>query len=524
MFDKKFSLISNFLHDNKLFVIISIFSILLFLFFPNNWTDNELHYYGMAHSSYGQLSDNYSTFHYTKLKFLISYLHGYFINLIGYEKLWFYLRIFTLLIYSILLVRFAEVFKFNNFVIIISLIFFIFFDQNFTGGGWLVQGFESKVISYFIFLYSFKLLINEKYKLFFILSLLSIYSHFQAAFFCISFNLLFFIIYKKNFKQVLKLILFISIFSIPLLYYIILEMSYPSPLDINKIFYNRVYPQSSVFNLNNEINLRNKIGIFFTIIFTFIEILYLRINKQNLSNKYLSLIKCAIIFKIYLTVAVIFDFFLRENLSTFFIYRPSSITLIVTLFIFFELVYKYFLKLKNLAILILFSFSIFFLTYQNFSFLKKGKKIFYNKFYAISKTFDYIFYDNSEKIFSEDEKQTMSWITNNTNKNDIFLIEENINSYRDFKNLKTTSFEKNLKRPTLINNHNIYGSKQDIERWYNLNNLKADLFKGDCAVKKSIKVNYLLIFDNNNSKFLEKKCKFLKVYSVSNLSVLKVLN
>ena len=523
-FYKRFNSIINFSNDNKIFLFLIIFSIFLFFFFPIQWTDNELHYYGMAQSSYGKLSENYSSFHYTKLKFLIGYLHGYLINLIGYEKLWFYLRILTLLIYSILLTQFADVFKFNNIAIIISLIFFIFFGQNFTGGGWLFQGFESKIISYLIFFYSFSLLINEKYKLFFILSLFSIYAHFQAAFFCILFNFLFFAFYKKDFIKILKLILLLSIFSIPLFYYIFLEMSYITSLDINKVFYNRVYSQSSVFNLNNEINFRDKIGIFLTSFLIFIEILYIRLEKHKLDSKYLSLIKCALIFKTYLIIAIIFDFFFRESLSTFFIYRPSSISLIITLFIFFEFVYKYFLKLKNFTILIVSSSVIIFLTYQNFFFLKKSIKIFSNKLYAIGKTFDYIYHDDLGKILNTDEEKTIKWITDNTSKSDVFLIEENVNSYKHYINLRPTSFEKNVKRPTLINNHNIFGSKRDIERWYNLNNLKADLFKGDCKIIKSIKVNYLLFFDNNNSMFLEKKCKFLKVYSSSNLSILKVLN
>lgn len=521
MSEKKISIISNFLFNNKPFVSLSIFSILLFLFFPINWTDNELHYFGMGVYTYDQSHENYSYFHYSKLKFLVGFINGFLIDLFGIEKTWFYLRIFTLFGFTFFIIKFCQIFNFNNLNLLLSLILFIILGQNFIAGSWLFEGFESKVISYLIFFYSFILIIEKRFKLYLFLSFISLYSHFQAAFFCISFNLLFYILLTKNFEQFIKLIIYLLLISVPIISLILYEANYFTHLNINQIFFERVYAQSSIFDLENQVNKRNLIGILIMLFFLFFEIISYYLLKNKLNEKIKTLVISLIISKLYFFIAIILDYLFKENLSTFFIYRFSSILLLLTLLVFFKIIFKNILKLNKIFSIAPFVLIIIFFIYKdNYNVIDLKKKI-SSRIILIKDTIKNYQENEFTPIFSTEESEIIKWITNNTRNDAIILIEENIKSNFSFPNLKATAFEKNVKRPTLVNFHNIFGSKKDIERWYNLYNFKKGLFNGNCDTKKNFSIDYLLYFDNDKSKLLQNKCKFTMVYSSNNLTLLK---
>ena len=63
-------------------------------------------------------------------------------------------------------------------------------------------------------------------------------------------------------------------------------------------------------------------------------------------------------------------------------------------------------------------------------------------------------------------------------------------------NIRATGFEQNAKRPTVVNQNNVFGSPKDIERWSSLISKKRGIFNGDCD-KEKINYQYLV--------FLEKK-------------------
>ncbi len=509
----------------KIYLILFSFSILLFFYFPISWTDNELHYFGMAQFNFDKSYENFSYYHFSKLKYLFGYIHGFFIDLFGIESAWFYLRILTLFLYSIFIINFIFFFNFKSLTFILSLIFFVLLNQNFTGGSWLFQGFESKILSYIIFFLSFKLICEKHYKFFIFLSVISIYSHFQAAFFCISFNLLFFLIYKKDFKKFLHLIFFIFIFSLPFLFQVILEFNFSTNLDISKIYFERVYAQSSIFDLQGKISTRNLFGICLMIAFLFIEIIFFKIKKNNsLNDKILYLLISSIFLKVYLIICILFDFLIREKISTFFIYRPSSISLIISLLIFFEIILSYYSNNKNKSILliaVLLLISPIFLKKYTFNNIEK---IIFSRLNQIkNSTVNFYKYGYSMALNVE-EVALLKWVQNNTEKNDIILVEENSVSNFNFKSLKPTAFEKNANRPSKINDHNIFGSKKDIERWYKLNNQKSDLMNGNCNSNNELESKYLLYFDKKKSQLVSKDCKFENVFSTENLNLLKTNN
>ena len=101
----------------------------------------------------------------------------------------------------------------------------------------------------------------------------------------------------------------------------------------------------------------------------------------------------------------------------------------------------------------------------------------------------------NEKIskLNDYELEVINLVKNNTKESDIFLIDESYNLKNI--NIRATGFEQNTKRPTVVNENNVYGSPKDIKRWASLISKKREIFNGDCD--KKIDYQYLV--------FLEKK-------------------
>ena len=104
-----------------------------------------------------------------------------------------------------------------------------------------------------------------------------------------------------------------------------------------------------------------------------------------------------------------------------------------------------------------------------------------------------------------EEVALLKWVQNNTEKNDIILVEENIVSNFNFKSLKPTAFEKNANRPSKINDHNIFGSKKTLKDGTSLIIKKSDLMNGNCNSNNELESKYLLYFDKKKISISFKK-------------------
>ena len=119
----------------------------------------------------------------------------------------------------------------------------------------------------------------------------------------------------------------------------------------------------------------------------------------------------------------------------------------------------------------------------------KCSNIYNDKSYANPHKFISLLYSKLNNY----ELEVINWVKNNTNESDIFLIDESYNLKNI--NIRATGFEQNTKRPTVVNENNVYGSPKDIKRWASLISKKREIFNGNCD--KKIDYQYLV--------FLEKK-------------------
>ena len=96
------------------------------------------------------------------------------------------------------------------------------------------------------------------------------------------------------------------------------------------------------------------------------------------------------------------------------------------------------------------------------------------------------FNENISKL-NNYELEVIDWVQNNTKDSDIFLIDEsyNVNNL----NIRATGFEQNAKRPTVVNQNNVFGSPKDIKRWSSLIVKKKKIFLMEIVTRKKLIIN-----------------------------------
>jgi hypothetical protein len=500
----------NTLKFDKHIDIISHTLILVFLYivlFPFQWTDNEFQYFGMAQFYHVDYMENYSLFHVSKLKFFFGYLHGIFIQILGYDKTWFFGRLLLIIIFFFCFLSFIKATKLKPHVLLGTLIIFYILKQNFFPGEWFFQGFEARTFCYIIMIFSFPLLIYGKLKTFFALNVLSFYFHFLAGFFSFLFLMLFYLFYSKNLKSFRNLVIGYIFFCSPLIILGIFENVQSSSFDYDYAYYNRLQHVMSAFDKNNEIFDEHLIGYFLVTISTFGLILIKLKSNFAKKNKFLnSLIIASIFLNFYFLIVLLIDFIDTTNfLAKFYLYRPGSYGLFFQLIVFISFFFKYSNKLQKFLLILLLIISPILHPKVNLIYISSlGIKL-------VLKSFD-------EKIskLNNYELEVINWIKKNTKESDIFLIEESYNSKN--LNIRATGFEQNANRPTVVNENHVFGSPKDIERWSNLIAKKREIFKGSCD-KEKINYKYLVFLDKENISKM-KNCQLKKVFENKAVTIL----
>ncbi len=503
-------------NQNKILNIFSLFLISLFLYlimFPFQWTDNEFMYFGMAEFYHLNNMENYSFFHTNKTKFPFGYLHGKVINLFGYDYAWFFGRFFLIAIYFLSLLSFTKSIKIKPYILLISLVIFYLLKQNFfLGGEWFFQGFESRAFCYIIFLFSFELLIKKKFKIFLSLNIISFYFHFLTGFYSFMFLILFYLIYSKNLKNILYLLIAYFVFCFPLILIGLIENFQVSEIDHDYIYHKRVEHLVSAFDESNMIFRKHLLG-YLLIFASSITLLFIKFkfNPFKEKNMFLeSLLASSLLVNLYFFLVLIIDYFDTNHFfSKFYLYRPGSYALLIQLLIILSFFLNYLNKkfIKLLIVLIIIS-PIFHSKINIYNIAKVSLNI-------LLRSFD-------EKIvkLNNDELELINWVKKNSDPKDIFLIEETYTTKNI--NIRVTGFEQNVKRPTVVNEHHVYGSQKDIQRWHKLIVEKRKIFEGNCD-NKIINYKFLVFFDKKNKENFLQKCKSTIVFENSSASILKII-
>jgi hypothetical protein len=213
------------------------------------------------------------------------------------------------------------------------------------------------------------------------------------------------------------------------------------------------------------------IGLFFVVLDTIVLCLicYYKLIKWR------GLVLWLILLHIYLLLAILLAFFDRDTqyFGKFYLFRPSSLILLLTLLIYCDLVLDYLTRIKILSMVFPFILAILIANHIY-------------KTMALNTVFHTLTLYNS---FKQDEKELVDWLRNNTKVSDIILFEEGNNG-----KLVAESFELVVERPSLVNWKFVPTTKYSIARWYHLMLLKRQAYSGECSAFDKLPAKYYIAY------------------------------
>lgn len=467
---------------NYKFIIQLTFTILFLLplIYPVNWTGNEFNYFGIAKHTvdpnpYSQL---YASYNEQLSRFLSDYTIGSFIKLFGADNAWVILRLAGLIGISLAFVFLCRTLEIALVPSVFALFFFKKLEQTYFGGEWIFYGIEPKVFSYIFVFFGLAYAIKNKLSVAVIFLSLATYFHFLVGGFWGLATFIYILIDQGLSRDVIRNFIFFIISIIPLLFLLVYENLRLPPEDINGLGYTVDQIYSNIRNphhvapfVDGHIGSKWVGGLFLIVLDTII--LYAIYS--------LKLIKCRdfvlwlILFHIYLLLAVLLAFFDRDTqyFGKFYLFRPSSLILLLTLLIYCNIILGYLTKIKILSVLFPYALTIFIVIHIH-------KNISLNALFHVP-----ILYDS----LKQDEKDLVFWLRNNTKASDVILFEEG-----NDEKLAAESFELIVERPSLVNWKFVTTTKYSIARWYRLVLLKRQAYSGECSAFDKLSAKYYITY------------------------------
>lgn len=485
--------LSNLTFSNKNWLVnfVLILALILFIMPPGGeWNGNEENYLGLAWRIFSPegLSQISALRDSANHRFLFEYLTAFSINHVGFEWTRAFGRIIVALLYSASLVTLFRNLKLSiidSYTIILA---FVYLGEGILGWEWFFQGFEAKTLAYPFVFFSFSSSLKKKFNLSCLLLIIATYFHFLIGVFW------FFVTIIGHYWQVknIRLTLFqlgkyligcLPLFSIIIFQQLPTKAPINSTEDVNWIYSyfrnaHHVAPFAELEQLGADwfqSHWYNR--IFFLFGLTLISFVLYSYSENKKEKDFSRLI---FTLNIYLVFSLGISYFDKNGLlGKFYLFRPSSVTLFLTL-CFYVLYLKNRLsnnvnQLSFVALVLIGSLTIPNLQGHDLIISRVGTPV-------RDETPSYL---NNLKL-----KQ----IIQSSNNLDIFLISPELEATH-------LSFERKYNRPTLVYRKFVPTTPRDIIRWYKLINMRKELFEKGCPaqIMEKYPVQYLLTESDRES-------------------------
>jgi|UPI000366DB43 hypothetical protein len=482
-------------HQNNIFHFILIFSLITLMMPPNLWNGNEEQYLGYAWRKFGsediaKISALRDTANH---RFVFEYLTGFSIKNIGFEWTHALGRIVVTLLYSTSLVFFFKNLKLSITASCVIILTFFWLGESILGGEWLFRGFEPKTLAYPFVFFSFSSSLQKKFSNSYLLLVLATYFHFLVGGFWFLITCLAQLYWTKNFKQTLIDSLKYFVFCTPLFLIIAFghlhaENATHSTLSANWIYSYFRAPHHVAPFASKEVFVKYWFpGIILLSGLTTTSALLYRSSQSRIEKEFSKLI---LTLDIYFFLSLLISFFDKQGvLGKFYLFRPASVTLFLTLCLY-ALFIKNRISNKSLQIIfvILIIISCLLLPspsgYTAYKFLNKQ-----------AQALDF------HQIFHPKDNLNLEQIIRSSKPTDIFLIDPDLEKDSELIwNPNILSFERRYDRPTLVLDKFVPSTDRDVLRWYKLLAWKNALFRQGCPsqITKEYRIRYLLAAKNNS--------------------------
>lgn len=469
------------------FYFLTLFSAIFVMAAPVQWTGNEINYFQL---SLMKVSDpglyvNYSIFDGSNARFLPFYLIGSTIKILGLETAFVFLRMVATVLYAAAIAHLAKTLRVHPLLAVVAVMLFYMAGQHYFSENTLFGKAEAKVFAYGLVIAALGFMFDGRKNLALCVCALATYTHFLVGGFWGFAIVLFLLIEDRNWRSALRNVALFAVLIFPLVTTIGLEQLRPVDVDLSGVNHtaNFIYaeirnphhiaPFSSLDNLEKWV-------IGFSYVFSSaLLVLYIRSIDEDVGAVALWLVALYG----YLVLAFILAFLDRKThiFSAFYLFRPNKLILLLTLFVVMASVTRYIERTRRETVLVIFAIVAvpFFTQYG----LKAAYKL------VVDNKIDIL------KEYSADQRQMIDWVVQNTNPQDVVLIEDSDEYNMDN---RYAAFESVVGRPTLVNYKFVPTLKSDIYRWYKLITWRRELFSGRCELIDRYPVTYLLFLNQSS--------------------------
>ncbi|MAK62774.1 MAG: hypothetical protein CMK09_17530 [Ponticaulis sp.] len=483
--------------DKSLWVFFVGFLAILFLNgFPVSWGGNEVHYLLLSHSFveddvYGEL---FSAYDETNSKFFIYYLLGSLVQVLGFDLTQIVVTLFLLIMMSLALSFFCKELQLSPPLAFLgSALFFFALDGAYYGGAGISLSTEAKNFAYIGTLFSLTFALRKKWIVSNAFAIFATYCHFLVGGFWTLAAIAIFWHNNNDRSSALKLFGSYVICVLPLVVTLGLERMEAVPEYVKEFEYSLNYIYAAIRNPHHIAPFASMDGItfwiqgFINIVIVASGLLFLRFTISNEDDRrYINII---IGLHAYLVLALIISFIDQKTylLAAFYMFRPAALTLLLTLLILARLVTRHtgtknletrsFLALCALGVVLSGPVTSFLADTVNY----KGVSV--------------------EAQLSEDERQLVDWIRDNTNADDAFLLSPTVSG--DYGPPKWLGFEMYTGRPAVVQFKFVATAKADLAKWYRDITNSRKLLGGDCNATELLPFDYIVYSDEAPNKGLE---------------------
>lgn len=450
-------------------ILVALLPMLFMLLLPISWHEGEETYFLLAHRRVAP--EAFSTFHaafdHSNARILFEYLIGTLINEFGYETALSIARISLAVLYAISLSILFSALGLSVLRAVAVIALFCIAGEGILGGEWLFLGVESKTVAYPAVITALGFGFRGRWWPATIFVVIATYLHFLVGgFWGIGLAVLAFL-QTRSFSTTLRVLSIFLLCISPLLVIVVFEQlvqhTQISSLTPNQIYAMRLPHHIAPFSSKEQLWEWSD-GIVSTAMMTVaFLVLAKREEKQVLPSFIFFLL-------LYLCGAVAISFLDRHTLlfGKFYLFRPSSIILLLVLSTIFSVRLKERLDNTNITLRLVLGFVI-------AAFLWTHVKI------------DVAKYVSNQTL--PDIASLVDAVERESKPGEIVLIESKLETEFPYVGLP-----RRIPRPTLVSWKFIPTNPQDLLRWYDLLEFRKALFKDGCKKSLDYPVRLLLVF------------------------------
>jgi hypothetical protein len=455
-------------YRNLLLWLLLVF-LLLLLWRP--WTGNEENYFQLAFRTFSPnaFPEYHAAFDKASGRFIVEYLIGTLISSFGYDSAHLILRATQAIIYATGFAILFKALRFSPLNAIAAIGIVILSGEQFYGGEWLFKGVEAKTLCYGITVAALGIGLHSKWLLATILLAIATWIHFLVGgFWMIALAVLRFL-YTKQLAPSFRLIAIYSALVLPLALIISFEQ-YVAALPPDAISPAEIYAQRNVHHIApfygsiSEWQFwRWADGIAAAGLILFAFIIYLPKAQNTI------LLKFVIFLLAYLLIALMFSFIDRNTFlfSKFYLFRPSSLTLLLTVIVVLA-------ELKHF-------------TSPRIVLFRQLSLIVFVLLFTLGETMKLARYVHSPQ--QPDFSNLIDAIEQNSDPEEIILTQPQPGSFTEL----DMFLPRQLNRPTLVSWKFAPTSPPLLIKWHELIEKRKSIFAGDCDAFSEYPVKLLIV-------------------------------